>query len=63
MTNGDIFFLKPEKVFDGVKIRPDLLVKVNKNGFKKLGPSVVRLADSEGLQAHSLSVSERLKDL
>ena len=37
--------------------------KVNKNGFKKLGPAVVRLAQSEGLQAHSLSVSERLKHL
>ena len=36
MTTGDIFFLKPEKVFDGVKIRPDLLVKVNKNGFCNL---------------------------
>ena len=39
------------------------VTKVNKNGFKKLGPTVVRLADSEGLQAHALSVSERLKDL
>ena len=33
MTIGDVFFLKPEKVFDGLKIRSDLLVKVNKNGF------------------------------
>ena len=39
------------------------ITKVNKNGFKKLGPAVVRLANSEGLEAHSLSVSERLKDL
>ena len=54
-------FLHLLSVFDFMKRVS--VTKVNKNGFKKLGPSVVRLADSEGLQAHSLSVSERLKDL
>lgn len=39
------------------------VTKVNREGFKQLGSAVVRLANSENLQAHSLSVSERLKDL
>ena len=60
-TNGTAKFSSSLSVFDFMK--RVAVTKVNKNGFKKLGPSVVRLADSEGLQAHSLSVSERLKDL
>ena len=60
-TNGTAKFSSSLSVFDFMK--RVAVTKVNKNGFKKLGPSVVRLAESEGLQAHSLSVSERLKDL
>ena len=60
-TNGTAKFSSSLSVFDFMK--RVAITKVNKNGFKKLGPSVVRLANSEGLQAHSLSVSERLKDL
>ena len=60
-TNGTAKFSSSLSVFDFMK--RVAVTKVNKNGFKKLGPSVVRLADSEGLEAHSLSVSERLKDL
>ena len=60
-TNGTAKFSSSLSVFDFMK--RVAVTKVNKNGFKKLGPSVVRLADSEGLQAHSLSVSERLQDL
>ena len=60
-TNGTAKFSSSLSVFDFMK--RVAVTKVNKNGFKKLGPSVVRLARSEGLQAHSLSVSERLKDL
>ena len=60
-TNGTAKFSSSLSVFDFMK--RVTITKVNKNGFKKLGPSVVRLADSEGLEAHSLSVSERLKDL
>ncbi len=60
-TNGTAKFSSSLSVFDFMK--RVAVTKVNKNGFKKLGPSVVRLANSEGLQAHSLSVSERLKDL
>ena len=60
-TNGTAKFSSSLSVLDFMKRVS--VTKVNKNGFKKLGPAVVRLAESEGLQAHSLSVSERLKNL
>ena len=60
-TNGTAKFCSSLSVLDFMKRVS--VTKVNKNGFKKLGPTVVRLAKSEGLQAHSLSVSERLKNL
>ena len=60
-TNGTAKFSSALSVFDFMKRVS--ITKVNKNGFKKLGPTVVRLARSEGLQAHALSVSERLKNL
>ena len=60
-TNGTAKFSSSLSVFDFMKRVS--VTKVNKNGFQKLGPAVVRLAESEGLQAHSLSVSERLKYL
>ena len=60
-TNGTAKFSSSLSVLDFMK--RVAITKVNKNGFKKLGPTVVRLAQSEGLQAHSLSVSERLKNL
>ncbi len=58
-TNGTAKFSSSLSVYDFMKRVS--VTKVNKNGFQKLGPAVVRLAESEGLQAHSLSVSERLK--
>ena len=60
-TNGTAKFSSSLSVFDFMK--RVAVTKVNENGFKKLGPLAVRLANSEGLQAHSLSVSERLKNL
>ncbi len=60
-TNGTAKFSSSLSVFDFMKRVS--VTRVNEKGFKRLGPSVVRLADSEGLQAHSLSVSERLKGL
>lgn len=60
-TNGTAKFSSSLSVLDFMKRVS--VTKVNKNGFKKLGPAVVTLAESEGLQAHSLSVSERLKNL
>ena len=58
-TTGTAKFSSSLSVYDFMKRVS--FTKVNKNGFQKLGPAVVRLAESEGLQAHSLSVSERLK--
>ncbi len=60
-TNGTAKFSSSLSVYDFMKRVS--VTKVNKKGFQKLGPAVVRLANSEGLQAHSLSVSERLKHL
>ena len=60
-TTGTAKFSSALSVFDFLKRVS--VTKVNKNGFKKLGSAVVRLADSEGLQAHSLSISERLKEI
>ncbi len=60
-TNGTAKFSSSLSVLDFMKRVS--VTKVNENGFKKLGPTVVRLAESEGLQAHSLSISERLKNL
>ena len=36
------------------------VVKCDKNSLKKIGPSARILADEEGLQAHSLSISKRI---
>ena len=58
-TNGTAKFSSSLSVLDFMKRVS--VTKVNKSGLKKLGPAVVRLAESEGLQAHSLSVTERLK--
>ena len=60
-TNGTAKFSSSLSVYDFMKRVS--ITKVNKNGFQKLGPTVVRLANSEGLQAHSLSVAERLKNI
>ncbi len=60
-TNGTAKFSSSLSVFDFMKRVS--VTKVSKKGFTKLGPEVIRLANSEGLQAHALSVSERLKNL
>ncbi len=60
-TNGTAKFSSSLSVYDFMKRVS--VTKVNKRGFQKLGPTVVTLAESEGLQAHSLSVSERLKNI
>ena len=59
-TNGTAKFSSSLSVFDFLKRIS--ITKLNKDGFEKLASNVIKLADSEGLQAHSLSVSERLKD-
>ena len=60
-TNGTAKFSSSLSVLDFMK--RVAVTQVNKNGFQKLGPNVVRLAQSEGLQAHALSISERLRNL
>ena len=37
------------------------LAKVSREALLKIGPSAVTLADSEGLECHGLSISERMK--
>ena len=37
------------------------LAKVSRDALLKIGPSAVTLADSEGLECHGLSISERMK--
>ena len=37
------------------------LAKVSRDALLKLGPSAVTLANSEGLECHGLSISERMK--
>ena len=37
------------------------LAKVSRDALLKIGPSAVALADSEGLECHGLSISERMK--
>ena len=58
-TNGTAKFSSSLSVFDFMKRIS--VTKVEKKGFEQLAPYVKRLADSEGLEAHSLSVSERLE--
>ena len=60
-TNGSAKYSSALSVFDFMKRVS--ITKVNQSAFKKLGPAVIRLASSEGLQAHALSISERLKNL
>ena len=60
-TGGTAKFSSSLSVFDFLKRVS--ITKVNKNGFKRLGSAAIRLADSEGLEAHSLSISESLKEL
>ncbi len=60
-TNGTAKFSSSLSVFDFLKRVS--VTKLNKRGFEELAPNVIRLANSEGLQAHALSVSERVKYL
>ena len=48
-------------VFDFMK--RTTFLKADTDGLKKVGPAAVSLANAEGLTAHALSISERLKSL
>ncbi len=57
-TGGTARFFSPLGVDDFVK--KSSLVSFSRQGLERLGDSIVRLADLEGLQAHGRSVSVRL---
>ena len=46
-------------VFDFVK--RTTLVRCDAAGLARIGPAAVRLARAEGLEAHALSIAQRLK--
>lgn len=58
-TGGTARFFSPLALDDFVK--KSSLVSFSKEGLQRLGPAIVRIAESEGLEAHAKSVSIRLK--
>jgi len=58
-TGGTARFFSPLALDDFVK--KSSLVSFSKEGLKRLGPAIVRIAELEGLEAHAKSVSIRLK--
>lgn len=59
-TGGAARFSSPLSVYDFIKMPST--ISISKKGFEALGNIVIRLAYSEGLEAHSLSVKKRLED-
>jgi len=59
-TGGTARFFSPLSVDDFVK--KSSIVSFSREGLQRLGESVVRIAELEGLTAHARSVSIRLKD-
>lgn len=57
-TGGAARFSSPLSVYDFIKMPST--IAVSKKGFKYLSDSVMNLANSEGLEAHALSVKARL---
>ncbi len=58
-TGGTARFFSPLALDDFVK--KSSLVSFSKEGLRRLGPAIVRIAELEGLEAHAKSVSIRLK--
>ncbi len=58
-TSGAAKFSSSLSVFDFLKRLS--ITKLDKKCFYKLAPTTMTLANSEGLEAHALSISERLK--
>lgn len=58
-TGGTARFFSPLALDDFVK--KSSLVSFSREGLKRLGPAIVRIAELEGLEAHAKSVSIRLK--
>jgi histidinol dehydrogenase len=42
-------------------VKKSSLVSFSREGLKRLGPAIVRIAELEGLEAHAKSVSIRLE--
>jgi histidinol dehydrogenase len=59
-TGGTARFFSPLALDDFVK--KSSLVSFSKEGLKRLGPAIARIAELEGLEAHAKSVSIRLKE-
>ena len=57
-TGGAARFSSPLSVYDFIKMPST--ISITKKGFTELSNSVINLADSEGLEAHALSVKVRL---
>jgi histidinol dehydrogenase len=58
-TGGTARFFSPLAVDDFVK--KSSLVSFSREGLRRLGPAIVRIAELEGLEAHAQSVSIRLQ--
>lgn len=58
-TGGTARFFSPLSLDDFVK--KSSLVSFSREGLRRLGPAIVRIAELEGLEAHAKSVSIRLK--
>ncbi len=58
-TNGTARFSSPLSTLDFLKFSS--VIECSKEGVRKLGSSVVHLAELEGLQAHALAMKLRLK--
>jgi len=57
-TGGSARFASPLGVYDFVKRTS--IIEVDRAGFERLAPTVVRLATAEGLDAHALAVLRRI---
>jgi histidinol dehydrogenase len=58
-TGGTAKFSSPLNITDFIKFID--LIKINKKGFKQLGPAAATIARAEGLEAHAKAVEKRLK--
>jgi histidinol dehydrogenase len=59
-TGGSARFSSPLGVYDFLKRTS--IIEVSQQGFRKLAPTVERLARCEGLEGHARAVRRRLGD-
>lgn len=60
-TSGTARFSSGLSIFDFIK--RTTFLKSNEKGIQNVGPAAVAIANTEGLTAHALSISQRLKSL